>query len=283
MVRFLSLSSGSCGNCYFLSLEQEGKQPAGLIIDAGVSLRRMKKVLLGEGYSFDSFSDILVTHDHLDHIRHLGALCKHLGKPVHATPRLFEALLHHSFTSDWIGPCRADLEQNVWNEIIPGRAWARYFIVPHDATQTVGFALKLDEVKFVVMTDLGRMTEEALNFARQADVLVIESNYDRQMLLNGTYTQELKMRICHARGHLSNEDCAEAIKTAWHPGLRHIFLCHLSENNNTPELAFDCSARALKSIGFEPTYERSSLFFREDQSVSLHTLPRHVPSTIFNL
>lgn len=283
MIRFLSLSSGSCGNCYFLSLEQEGKPQAGLIIDAGVSLRAMKKALTAEGYSTDSFSNILVTHDHLDHIRHLGSFCKHLRKPVHATSVLHAALARHSFTSEYIGMCRSDLKEGEWNEIIPGRVSARYFVVPHDATQTVGYALLLDGLKFVIMTDLGHMTQEALNFARQADIVVIESNYDRRMLLNGPYPQELKARICQGNGHLCNEDCAEAIRQFYHPGLRHIFLCHLSENNNTPELAFACASKALESLGFERTYDRSSLFFCEDRSVSLHALPRKVPSSFFNL
>ena len=81
-VKFFSLSSGSCGNCYFLSMEENGMQVAGVLIDAGVSLRRLKKELALKGYDFDSFSAILVTHDHLDHIRHLGSFCKHLHKPL---------------------------------------------------------------------------------------------------------------------------------------------------------------------------------------------------------
>ena len=104
-VKFFSVSSGSCGNCYFLSLEEDGVHSAGVVIDAGVSLRRLKKGLAANGYDMDSFSAILVTHDHLDHIRHLGAYCKHLCKPVYATPVLHGALSRHPFTSPWIGGC----------------------------------------------------------------------------------------------------------------------------------------------------------------------------------
>lgn len=286
-VKFFSLSSGSCGNCYFLSLEENGMQAAGVLIDAGVSLRRLKKELALKGYDFDSFSAILVTHDHLDHIRHLGSFCKHLHKPVYATPTLHHALAHHTFTAEWIGGCSRNLKDDGWNIIVPDKIFVKYFIVPHDATQTVGYALWIGGYKFVIMTDIGEMTEEALAYAKNADTVVIESNYDMGMLLTGSYPYELKMRICKGCGHLCNDKCAEAVKQFCNSGLEHLFLCHLSENNNTPELAYKATADALVSIGYAPTYERSGLFVRNDNGcehcVSLRTLPRQTASTLFIL
>lgn len=283
-VKFLSLSSGSCGNCYLLSLEEGGMQTAGVLIDAGVSLRSLKKALCAKGYDFDSFSSILVTHDHNDHIRNLGSFCKHLGKPVFATGMLHSALTRHPLTRDWIDSCRKVLSDDGWNVIVPEKIFAKYFIVPHDATQTVGYALWIAGYKFVIMTDIGHMTQEALSYARNADTVVIESNYDTDMLLGGPYPYELKMRICKGNGHLSNDLCAEAIKAFWHPGLEHIFLCHLSEHNNTPSLAYGCSCAALEELGFSPTYERSSVFRKADgQSVTLQTLPRQTASSLFTL
>lgn len=286
-VKFFSLSSGSCGNCYFLSLEEDGEHTAGVIIDAGVSMRRLKKELAAKGYGLDSFSAILVTHDHLDHIRHLGSYCKHMGKPVFSTPVLHRALANHSFTSEWIGGCRRDLEEAGWSEIVPDKIFAKHFIVPHDATQTVGYALWIGGYKFVIMTDIGEMTKEALSYAGNADTVVIESNYDMGMLLTGSYTYDLKMRICKGCGHLCNDKCAEAVKQFCNPGLKHLFLCHLSENNNTPDLAYKASAEALSSIGYEQTYERSGVFVRNDNGrehrVTLRTLPRQSASTLFLL
>ncbi len=286
-VKFFSLSSGSCGNCYFLSLEEEGQHVAGVVIDAGVSLRRMKKELAAKGYSLDSFTAILVTHDHLDHIRHLGSYCKHMQKPVYATPVLHRALSAHSFTSDWIGGCARELKSGEWNTIVEDRIFAKYFIVPHDATQTVGYALWIGDHKFVIMTDMGEMTDEALAYARNADTVVIESNYDMGMLLTGSYTYELKMRICKGNGHLCNDKCAEAIKKFCNSGLKHLFLCHLSENNNTPEHAYGASAAALSSLGYEPTYDHSGVFVRNEgcnrHEVTLRTLPRQTASTLFVL
>ena len=286
-VKFFSLSSGSCGNCYFLSLEEDGEHVAGIVIDAGVSLRRLKKELALKGYSLDSFSAVLVTHDHLDHIRHLGAFCKHLQKPVYATPVLHRALAAHSFTSAWIGGCARELQSGDWNTIVEDKIFAKYFVVPHDATQTVGYAIWIGGHKFVIMTDIGEMTDEALAYAKNADTVVIESNYDMGMLLTGSYTYELKMRICKGNGHLCNDKCAESIKKFCNSGLKHLFLCHLSENNNTPELAYNASAGALSSIGYEPTYEHSGVFVRNDggceHMVTLRTLPRQTASTLFVL
>lgn len=258
MVRFKSFSSGSCGNCYYLG---DGKR--GVLIDAGVSLRSLKRNLSAEGLSFDSFGCVLVTHDHLDHIRHLGAYCRKLHKPVYATRTLHNALAHHTFTASDIGSCRKFLEEDSWNGI--GDFLVHCFEVPHDATQTLGFAICFEGHKFVIMTDIGRMTEEALGFASQADTVVIESNYDVDMLLGGPYSHLLKMRISEGHGHLSNDECAEAISRFIHPGLKNIFLCHLSANNNTPKLAYDCSSRVI------------------EKGTSLRCLPRSTPSPLFIL
>ena len=282
-IKFFSLSSGSCGNCYFIALEENGALTASVIIDAGVSIRRLKRELEAKGYSLDSFSAILITHDHMDHIHSLGSYCKKLSVPVYATNELHNALAHHTFTRDWIADHRKDLKDDDWTEIVPGKIMARYFVVPHDATQTVGYALWIDGYKFTIMTDLGAMTPEALSYASHSDTVVIESNYDVDMLLGGTYTYELKMRICKGHGHLSNDNCADAIRKFWHPGLKHIFLCHLSENNNTPELALRANYAALESLGFVPSYPKAPLFLKGDEELTLYALPRRTASSLFKL
>ena len=157
MVKFMSLSSGSCGNCYYLGTSQ-----GAVIIDAGVSLRRLKKVLMENNLTMDSFSAVLVTHDHLDHIRHLGSFCKRLSMPVYTSETIHRALARHTFTAPTIAPCRRILAADQWNEVAAMKV--RYFIVPHDATQTVGYAIEVGGHKFVIMTDVGRMTDEAVEF-----------------------------------------------------------------------------------------------------------------------
>ena len=245
-MRFVSFSSGSCGNCYLLLGPHSG-----VLIDAGVSPRRIKKELEHLHLDFSASSAILVTHDHGDHIRSLGSFCKRLSLPVWTTSTIHEALLRHPFTRDWTGPCRNNLEPQVWNPVTEDFD-VQFFEVPHDATQCVGFAIRCGEELFVLMTDLGHATEEALRWASLATTVVVESNYDLDMLLGGNYPDYLKKRISHGIGHLSNADCAEAIARFMHPELRNLFLCHLSGNNNTPELAYASARQALEALGVEP-------------------------------
>jgi len=277
MLKFASFSSGSCGNCYFL---HDGT--SGLIIDAGISIRRLKKDLMEKGYNMDSFQAVLVTHDHLDHIRHLGSWCKRLQKPVYATRTLHDALAWHTFTTDWIDPSRRILDEDGTVIRLNPEAdvkdcpLVRYFVVPHDATQTVGYFIEWHGTRFFLMTDAGRVTEEAIEYASKADAVVFESNYDIGMLLGGPYTHELKMRICKGNGHLSNDECAEAVRRFWHPGLKNLFLCHLSENNNTPDLAFRATAEALRGIDAGEGLTAKDI-------TNLQTLPRTCPSQVYNL
>ncbi len=283
-VKFKSFSSGSCGNCYFLGVEEDGVWTDAVLIDAGVSLRMVKRELIAEHIPIDCVRAMLVTHDHFDHIRSLGSYCKYLKLPVWATSELLEAMSHHSYTLEHLAAVRKPLERDVWNQIVPGVLEARYFIVPHDATQTVGYGIRLSGLNFVIMTDLGRMTPEAMAFAAHADVVVLESNYDREMLMNGSYPRELKQRISQGSGHLSNAECADAVRVFYHKGLTHLFLCHLSENNNTPELAVKATSDALADIGLLPSYERSSYYASESgNSVVMQPLPRRTPSRLFTL
>lgn len=261
---FQSFSSGSCGNCYFLHADTEAGK-AGVLIDAGVSMRRLKQELSRNGFSFDDINAVLITHDHMDHIHNLGPYCKRLMKPVWMTGRLRNSLATHWMTGAYLGPVGRTLRSG-WNDIVPGLVRVRYFIVPHDATQTVGYCVDFDGYRFVIMTDIGRMTEESLDLASTASTVVIESNYDHDMLVNGPYPRELKERICGGNGHLSNAECAAAIKEFIHPGLDNIFLCHLSEHNNTPEKAVCASMPST-----------------EGYRVRLLPLPRQTASPLFIL
>ena len=269
-MQFLSFSSGSCGNCYLLLRDEAGAAPSGILIDAGVSIRRMKKILESVSLDFDCFQSVLVTHDHGDHIRNLGSICKRLSKPVYTTPVLQDALADHPFTRLEIGGCRRDLVMDVWNTVAEGIE-VQYFEVPHDATQTVGYAIRCDGRIFVLMTDLGHITGEALYWAQQADTVVVESNFDMDMLLGGNYPHYLKMRICQGAGHLSNDACGEAIRAFMHPGLKNLFLCHLSGNNNTPRLAYDHARAVLDELGVVPG------------TIHLRVLERGIPSPLLTL
>lgn len=287
-LRFMSFSSGSCGNCYYLECDGQA-----VLIDAGTSIRSLKHYMSLNGLSLDNVCGILVTHDHLDHIRNLGSFCKRLSKPVYASERLHAALAHHTFTAPYIGACRRVLKEGAWNAV--GNMQVRYFNVPHDASDTCGFAVSVADRRFFIMTDAGRVTDEAVSLASQADVVVIESNYDVDMLMGGPYPHELKMRICGGNGHLSNDECAAAVTRFWHPGLKAIFLCHLSENNNTHEAAYAASLAALRSLAPVPhgseslsvapagTSPASVAPGFTEGSLILKPLPREYPSALYTL
>lgn len=211
-------------------------------------MRKVRRLMKDEGLDMGRLDAILITHEHLDHIRFLGTYCKYLRPLVCAPRKLHGVLAAHIFTKDHIASCRKVMEPGVWNDV--GGFEVRWFEVPHDAAQTVGYAVRAEGHTVVIMTDLEHVTSEAFDLAAGADTVIIESNYDLDMLQNGPYTPELKRRILE-EGHLSNAACADAIRRIWHPGLRNLFLCHLSGNNNTPQKAYDSAASALESIGVE--------------------------------
>ncbi|MBR6055449.1 MAG: MBL fold metallo-hydrolase [Bacteroidales bacterium] len=273
MIRFKSFSSGSCGNCSFLGTT-EGGRLHGVLIDAGISWRTVLRALSSDGLSPANIGAILVTHDHYDHIRHLGSFCKRMSVPVYSTETILAAVRKHPYTGLFYGKGLDPLE---WTPIAEGIE-IQCFTVPHDAAETVGYAIRLEGRIFVIMTDIGEMTNDALELARQADTVVIESNYDKDMLLGGGYTFALKMRISKGFGHLSNAACADALRDIWHPGLRNIFLCHLSANNNTPELALESARAALSSVGAPLSGTSAS-----EPAIALRVLPRGVPTQLFVL
>ena len=264
MLKFISFSSGSCGNSYYL-----GTQDKGIIIDTGVSLRRVKKVMQENGLSLDNVQAILITHNHMDHIRHLGSFCKRAPRAVYSTASIHSILAKYPVTSEYLSSYVKVIEEEKTMDICGFEVTC--FEVPHDAAQTVGYSIKINGKHFVIMTDIGRLNEAAIKFASTADFLVLESNYDMDMLMSGPYPHELKMRIVQGTGHLSNDECAAALKRIWHDGLKSIFLCHLSENNNTSALAYESARKVLESLGVKKG------------TVLLTCLPRQYPSNLFTL
>lgn len=235
MVRFVSLSSGSNGNCYYI-----GNDSVAFLIDVGIGGRTIRKRLTDIGIPFETIDFILVTHDHADHIRSLGLFTQRFRKPVYATRTLHKALRRNFCTAGKMDGCDHYLTEGEREDICG--VGVTPFVVPHDAKQTVGYHIDISGEKFTVMTDLGAVTDDAVRFASKADHLIVEANYDPDMLICGIYPPELKARIMSGYGHLSNEQTASLVGRACHTELRDVFLCHLSEHNNTPSLA----CRAVK-------------------------------------
>ncbi len=246
MIRFLSISSGSNGNCYYFT-----NGNTSFLIDAGIGPRRVKKALLEHQLLLEDIDFILVTHDHIDHIKALGIISDKYKKPVYATKTLKGALLHHSITREALkGNIKIIkiLEPNKIEDVV-----VTPFIVPHDASETVGFHIEFDNKNITLVTDCGEVTHDVLKFSKKADILIFETNYDEKMLKDGPYPDFLKKRIGESHhGHLSNFAAAEAIKEIYQNRERkldYLFLCHLSEFNNTPDLAKQTVTEALISAG----------------------------------
>ena len=160
MARFLSISSGSNGNCYYI-----GDERTALIVDAGVGFRTVKSRLAGAGVDIASVEMIFVTHDHVDHIRGLASVAQRLSVPVYATARLHDALSRHKAVGPEIGGSRRVLRPGFETEMRGVRCLA--FEVPHDATQTLGYRLDFFGTSFVFMTDLGKVPEYAYDMCNQ--------------------------------------------------------------------------------------------------------------------
>ena len=230
-MRFCPLASGSSGNCVYIS--------AGithLLIDAGLSGKRIEASLKNI-ISAEKLTGILVTHEHSDHVSGVGVLSRRFGLPVYATSHTWQFLLSRGT----IGNVAEDMRRTVVpNEpAIIGDIKVLPFDVPHDAAQPVGYCLWGDGYKAAVATDMGYVTDTVRALLKDTHVLLIESNHDVNMLQNGQYPQSLKDRVAGSLGHLSNVAAGVLLAEIASETCRHIFLGHLSEENNRPLAALD--------------------------------------------
>lgn len=240
--KFFSLGSGSSGNCYYL-----GTNEYGILIDAGVGIRNIQKALREYGVSFDKIIAVLVTHDHADHIKTVGCLGDKYNIPVYATDIVHNGILRNRAVRASLTQSRRIIEKEQTFSIKDFRITA--FEVPHDSIDNVGYHIEFDGQIFVLVTDIGRITDKIREYACRANHLVIEANYDEYMLQNGRYPYYLKQRIGNGMGHLSNRHSAEFIASIYNNNLQNIWLCHLSQDNNHPEIAFKAVEQALSANG----------------------------------
>ena len=266
MLRFISFGSGSSGNCYFLFSDSDG-----LVIDSGVGIRQLKKHFRDFGLSLSHVRHILVTHDHADHVKSVGSLSIDLQVPVHTTQDVHVGIFRNYCVSKKIP---TDLQRSVekGKEYVLGDFKVTPFAVPHDSTDCIGFKIEAEGVVFCIMTDVGCVTDEMKQIIGEANYLVIEANHDEEMLKSGPYPSYLKKRIMSTNGHLSNTDCAQAIAENITEKIRHIWLCHLSEENNHPELARKTITSVLASYGIIA-----------GKDLQLDILKRKTPTGIFEL
>lgn len=262
---FRCFASGSSGNCYYL-----GTLERGILIDAGISARLIQKHLRSMGLDFENIMGVLVTHDHADHIRAVGTLGERVHLPIYATQLIHEGIDRNYGVREKLKTSRRYFEKE--------QEWTLFdltintFTINHDSTECVGYVIDYNDQRFMIATDCGEPNEQMEAYIRTANHLVIEANHDEHMLLNGPYPTYLKERILSPRGHQSNVTCGELIARNYHEGLRNIWLCHLSLENNDPQVAYNTVADKLCEAGIVP-----------GEDVYLKALERTTPSRIYRL
>lgn len=264
---YISLGSGSSGNCTYL-----GTNTGGILIDAGVRTEDVRAMLASYGISMSQVKALLLTHDHSDHVRYAYNIVrnnKHMR--VYCTNRVLNGLLRRHSISKRIKEYHNPIFKEIPFKIMDMEITA--FDVPHDGSDNMGFFVQYKHHNFALATDLGAVTERAHHYMSRANYLVIEANYDLPMLLNGRYPEYLKARIQTERGHLDNEATAAFLKEVWNAEMNHIFLCHLSQDNNTPAKALKAVGEALTSLGIKVGAGQESVFDRK-ADVQLVALPR---------
>ena len=266
MLKFISFGSGSSGNCYYLYTEHDG-----LLIDVGVGIRTLKKHFRDYGLSLSGVHHILITHDHADHIKSVGSLSYERHLPIYATRAVHEGIDRNYCV-------QRKVAQELRHFLVPGEMMTigdfqvTPFTIPHDASDNVGYQIEVDGITFCLMTDVGKVTDEMKKYIGRAQYLIIEANHDPEMLMTGPYPPHLKVRIQSGTGHLSNIACGEAIAESMQEHLKHVWLCHLSEENYHPELARKTVESVLRSYGIVA-----------GKDLQLEVLKRKMPTGIFEL
>ncbi len=239
MLKFCSIASGSSGNCYVVASEDTR-----LLLDAGISGKRITAGLESIEIDPNGIDGILVTHEHIDHVKGVGILSRKYNLPIYANEKTWRSM------RDSLGK----LDENNIKYFATGERFAindievKSYPIPHDAIDPVGFSFYKKDKQLSVATDLGYMTQDIYQEIMHADLLVLEANHDIEMLKMGRYPWPLKQRILSENGHLSNVATGEVLCNMMkeHKKERQIILAHLSNENNFPEMAFQTVKNALE-------------------------------------
>jgi len=242
MIKFCSLFSGSSGNAIFI-----GTEKTKILIDAGVSKKKIVQALKSIGEEPGELNAVLVSHEHNDHIRGVGFLSRGFDVPVYANEGTWMSM------ESKLGGIRTYNRRT----FDTGKGFEIYdlfihpFEIPHDASDPVGFNIYAGGKKITIATDIGHMTRTLLSNLMESDLLFLESNHDVDMLMVGPYPWSLKQRIMGKKGHLSNEMAGKVIAYLAEKGMRNFIIGHLSKVNNFPELAYRTVYNELASKKIE--------------------------------
>lgn len=277
-MHFASFGSGSSGNCAYIGNEHEG-----ILVDCGVDPDHVFKELERNGIKMGKIKGILLTHDHADHVRFVYKTLRKFKSPricVWCTNRCLNGMLRKHSISNRI----KEYHKAIFHEIPFTVAGMKItaFKQSHDSEDCSGFMIEGGGHCFVVSPDQGAITTRADFYMRQAQYLMIESNYDSAMLAAGKYPAYLKARVAGDRGHLDNKVTARFVADMWNPELKFVFLNHLSNDNNTPEIALSTTRKALEAKG-ATVGDASFALDQASRDVQLYALPRYETSTWFVL
>lgn len=266
MLKFICLGSGSSGNGYFLWTDHDA-----IMIDAGIGFKLLKRHVGVYELPWERMRGLFITHDHADHIKSVGKLATDYQIPVFSTEEVHEGISKNYCVSPRLkSEFRHFLKKDEPLQL--GDFTITAFEIPHDSTDCIGFRVEACGVRFCLITDIGHVTERVKEEVEAANYLVLESNHDHEMLMAGPYPAYLKGRIAGPTGHLSNHEAGELLANSSSPQLQHVWLCHLSEENNHPELARKTVDAILRSYGIIPGVD-----------FELEVLRRKVPSPIYDL
>lgn len=262
-IKMCSLSSGSNGNCVFIS-----SGITRILVDAGISVKKIIEGLTEIGETIENIDAVLVTHEHIDHIKSIGPLARKYGISIYGTRGTLQECLNGR---NKIGEVNPILLNSVKpdNTFVVGDILITPFRVSHDACDPVAYTFKCGEKKLGMATDLGFFDKDIINHLSGSVFLYLESNHDTNMLEVGPYPYPLKQRIKSDLGHLSNEDCAKLLVhlcNDYDTKIEHVILAHLSEENNFPELAYET---VMSEIVMEVESERRP---------EIHVAPRFTAS-----
>lgn len=258
-MKFCSFASGSDGNCYYI-----GTDTCGILIDAGISIKTIKKNLKQLGISLSSIYAVFVTHDHYDHIASVGTLGEVYNIPIYSTQAILEGINRCYKVSDKL--YQSKHVQELGTTINIANISITSFHVNHDSTQCVGYYVESEGDNLVVATDLGYINDEAIPFLLKSNNLVIETNYDEEMLLQGSYPLFLKKRILGNYGHLANHVTARFLAENHQDHWKHIFFCHLSKENNSADAVLKMLSEQYDTCGI-----------KSEERPELTILPRTTP------
>jgi phosphoribosyl 1,2-cyclic phosphodiesterase len=238
---FCSLFSGSSGNSIFVS---SGK--TNVLIDAGLPGKSIEKALSKIDVDITKIDALFVTHEHIDHIKGVGVISRRYNIPVYANSLTWSAM------SKTIGKIKEENIKIITNKCVPIKDMDIIsYKTSHDAASPCGYVLESSHKKVCITTDLGYVTNDIEEILKDADVILLESNHDTEMLKFGPYPYTLKRRILSNVGHLSNDDCGNTIVKISNDKYKSVILGHLSKTNNYPDLAYQTVINILNENGVD--------------------------------